>query len=158
MIADDVILGEGVRIHHPDQVNLYGCTLGDHCNVGSFVEIRRGVTIGARTKIQAFVFVPEGVSIGEGCFLGPHACFTNDLFPRAVGAAGEPLGAEDWEQVETRVEDGASVGANATIRCGVTLGRGCMVGAGAVVLQDVAPYAVVAGNPARVIGDARERR
>lgn len=157
MIAEDVRLGKDVVIFHPDQVNLYGCEIGDGCRIGSFVEIRRGVRIGRNVKIQAGAFIPEGVTVGDGCFIGPHVCFTNDLYPRATGADGAPLKPGEWELIPTRVLDGASVGANATIRCGVTLGKGCVVGAGAVVTRDVPEHAIVAGVPARVVGDVRKR-
>lgn len=149
MISDDVVLGEDVRIYHPDLVNLYGCRIGDNCKIGAFVEIRKDVVIGRNVKIQAFVFIPEGVTIEDGVFLGPHVCFTNDKHPRSVGPDGELLTDEDWEQVPTRVKQGASIGANATILCGVTIGRGAMVGAGAVVTRDVPDEATVVGVPAR---------
>lgn len=157
MIGDDVRLGEGVKVYHPEQVNLYGCEIGDGCKIGSFVEIRRGVKIGRNVKIQAFAFIPEGVEIEDGVFVGPHACFTNDLYPRAVDGRGELLQDGEWEQSPTRVCRGASIGANATILCGLTIGEFAMIGAGSVVLGDVPPYALVAGVPARVIGDVREK-
>ncbi len=158
MISDDVKLGTGVKIHHPELVNLYGCTIGDGTSVGSFVEIRKRVTVGKNVKIQAFVFIPEGVAIGDGVFLGPHVCFTNDRYPRAVNDDGQPLGPTEWTEVATVVKDRASIGANATIVCGVTIGRGALVAAGAVVTDDVPDYALVAGVPARVCGDARTRK
>jgi acetyltransferase-like isoleucine patch superfamily enzyme len=155
MIAPDVQLGANVVIHHPEQVNLYGCTIGADCKIASFVEVQRGVTIGARVKIEAFAFIPTGVTIEDDAFVGPHACFTNDRFPRATGEDGAPLQAGEWEVVPTIVRRGASIGANATIVCGVTIGEGALVGAGSVVTRDVPPGAVVRGNPARV---APERR
>jgi acetyltransferase-like isoleucine patch superfamily enzyme len=158
MIREDVRLGEGVVIYQPQLVNLYGCVLGAGTKVGAFVEIRRQVVIGRNVKVQAFVFIPEGVTVEDGVFIGPHVCFTNDLFPRAASETGELLGALDWEVVPTRVKEGASIGANATILCGVTVGRQALVGAGAVVTRDVPDHAIVAGNPARVIGDVRDRR
>lgn len=88
MIADDVRLGSNVTIPHPDQVNMYGCEIGDGCKIGSFVEIRRGVRIGMNVKIQPFAFIPEGVTIEDGVFIGPHVCFTNDRYPRAVNPDG----------------------------------------------------------------------
>jgi UDP-2-acetamido-3-amino-2,3-dideoxy-glucuronate N-acetyltransferase len=150
MIAPDVKLGANAVIHHPEQVNLYGCTIGDDCKIASFVEVQRGVTIGDRVKIEAFAFIPTGVTIEDDVFIGPHACFTNDLFPRATGEGGAPLQAGEWEVVPTTVRRGASIGANATIVCGVTIGEGALVGAGSVVTRDVPPSAVVRGNPARV--------
>jgi UDP-2-acetamido-3-amino-2,3-dideoxy-glucuronate N-acetyltransferase len=157
MIAPDVRLGEGVVIYHPDLVNLYGCEIGDGSKVGAFVEIRKQVKIGRNVKIQALAFIPEGVTIEDGVFIGPHVCFTNDKYPYAVNPDGSLMDADDWEIVPTVVERGASIGANATIVCGVTIGQHAMVGAGAVVTRDVPAYAIVAGVPARVIGDVRER-
>jgi UDP-2-acetamido-3-amino-2,3-dideoxy-glucuronate N-acetyltransferase len=156
MIADDVKLGEGVRIYHPQLVNLYGCEIGDGCNIGAFVEIRRTAKLGKNVKVQAFVFIPEGVTIEDGAFLGPHACFTNDVYPRSINPDGSLQTGDDWELVPTKVARGASIGANATILCGVTIGAHAMVGCGAVVTKDVPPYAIVAGVPARVVGDTRK--
>lgn len=155
MIAPDVRLGEGVVIHHPEQVNLYGCAIGDGCKIASFVEIQRGVVLGANVKVEAFAFIPSGVVIEDGAFIGPHACFTNDRYPRSVDAEGQLLTADDWSLVETRVGMGAAIGANATIICGVTVGAGSLVAAGSVVTRDVPPGALVAGNPARVLRDVR---
>lgn len=157
MIAADVVLGQGVRVHHPDLVNLYGCRIGDGCNIGAFVEIQRDATLGRNVKVQAFAFIPSGVTIEDGVFVGPHACFTNDHWPRAVKPDLTPAGAADWRVVPTLVRQGASIGANATIRCGVTIGRWAMVAAGAVVTRDVPDHTLVAGVPARVVGDTRDR-
>ena len=157
MIASDVKLGRDVTIFHPDQVNLYGCEIGDGCRIGAFVEIRRDVRIGRNVKIQAFAFIPEGVTIADDCFVGPHVCFTNDRYPRSTTADGRLLGAGDWELEKTVVGEGASLGANATILCGITIGKGAMVGAGAVVTKHVPDFAIVAGVPAVVIGDVREK-
>src|SRR5262249_52006444 len=132
-----------------DLVNLYGCEIGADCKVASFVEIQRGVTIGDRVKIEAFAFLPTGVTIEDDVFVGPHACFTNDRFPRATGEGGAPLRAGEWEVAPTLVRRGASIGANATIVCGVTIGEDALVGAGSVVTRDVPAGAVVRGNPAR---------
>jgi UDP-2-acetamido-3-amino-2,3-dideoxy-glucuronate N-acetyltransferase len=138
-------------------------SVGPGCFVWNWTRIREGATIGAGTKIGQGVYVDHGVALGEGCkvqngvsvfagvtcgdfvFLGPHVTFTNDLYPRA--AAGD-----EWTLVPTTIEDHVSVGANATIICGVVLGRGCMVGAGSVVTSDVPPWALVVGTPARRIG------
>jgi acetyltransferase-like isoleucine patch superfamily enzyme len=139
-IINDCQIGEGTVVW--GHVNLFGCTIGKDCRIGSFTEIGKGVTVGDRCKIEAYVFIPAGVTIEEEVFVGPHACFTNDRFPRAVGG---------WEVLPTTVERGASIGANSTIICGVTIGEGAMVGAGSVVTRDVAPGVVVAGNPAREI-------
>jgi acetyltransferase-like isoleucine patch superfamily enzyme len=154
-IAPDVSLGANVVIFHPDLVNLYGCTIGDDCKIATFVEIQRGVTLGRAVKVEAFAFIPTGVIIEDGVFVGPHVCFTNDRYPAAVDAEGQLLGtggSGDWEVVATVVEAGASIGANATIICGVRIGAGALIGAGSVVTRDVPPNTLVVGNPARVVG------
>ncbi len=158
MIAQDVRLGHGVTIYHPDLVNLYGCEIGENCKIGAFVEIRKQVKIGNNVKIQAFAFIPEGVTIENGVFIGPHACFTNDKIPRAINPDGSLMNADDWEMIPTLVKQGASIGANATIVCGITIGEYALVGAGAVVTNDVPAYAIMVGVPARVVGDIRERQ
>jgi acetyltransferase-like isoleucine patch superfamily enzyme len=157
MIASDVRLGKDVTIYHPEQVNLYGCEIGDGCRIGAFVEIRRQVKIGRNVKIQAFAFIPEGVTIGDGCFVGPHVCFANDLYPRSTNPDGSLKDGKDWKIEGTQVLEGASLGANSTILCGLTIGRRALIGAGAVVTKDVPDFAIVAGVPARIIGDAREK-
>lgn len=154
-IAKDVKLGKNTKIYHPETVNLYGCEIGDDCNIGTFVEIRRQVKIGNKVKIQAFAFIPEGVEIEDGVFIGPHAVFTNNLFPKATNDDGSLRKAGDWEIIPTRVCKKASIGANATIICGVTIGEEALVGAGAVVTSDVPPRTVVVGNPAKPIRKLR---
>lgn len=151
MIAPDVKVGRGVLIYRPELVNLYGCSIGDECKIGAFVEIQRGVTIGSRVKIQAFAFLPEGLTVEDEVFIGPHVCFTNDRFPLATSGEGSLLEPGEWQVVPTIVRRGASIGANATILCGVTIGERAMVGAGSVVTRDVPAHAVVVGVPARVI-------
>lgn len=148
MIADTVSLGDNVKIHHPELVNLYGCVIGDNTRIASFVEIGKNVRIGKNCKIEAFAFIPEGVVLEDNVFVGPHACFTNDLHPRAA-TGGSPQANNEWKLESTVVQEGASIGANATILCGLTIGRGAMVGAGSVVIKDVPAGAVVMGNPAR---------
>lgn len=156
-IADSVELGRAVRIPHESLVNLYGCRVGDETSIGTFVEIQKGAEIGRRCKISSHSFVCEGVTIEDEVFIGHGVMFTNDLHPRATRADGTMQTDDDWTLVPTRVKRAASIGSNATIVCGVTIGEGSLVGAGAVVTRDVPPYAIVAGVPARVVGDARER-
>jgi UDP-2-acetamido-3-amino-2,3-dideoxy-glucuronate N-acetyltransferase len=137
---EDCEIGEDTVVR--DFVNLYGCKIGKGCKIAAYVEIQRDVVVGDRCKIEAFAFIPSGVTIEDEVFVGPHACFTNDRTPKAVG---------EWSVTPTVVKKGASIGANATIICGVTIGEGALVGAGAVVTKDVPPNAKVAGNPAKII-------
>jgi acetyltransferase-like isoleucine patch superfamily enzyme len=157
VITDDVTLGPGVIIHHPDLVNLYGCEIGAETAVGPFVEIQSGATIGPRCKISSHSFICTGVSIGAGAFIGHGVVFVNDTYPRAVNADGSIRGESDWELLPTRVEDGVSIGSNATILAGVTIGRNALVGAGSVVTRDVPAGAIVAGVPAIQLQDRPPR-
>ncbi|MFP5316741.1 MAG: acyltransferase [Acidimicrobiia bacterium] len=138
------VIGPGTSIWNWSKIR-EGARVGAGCRIGQGVYIDRDVSVGDGCKIQNGVSVYLGVTLGDHVFVGPHATFTNDRVPRASSGDG-------WEVVPTVVEDHASVGANATIVCGVRLGRACMVGAGAVVTRDVAPHALVVGNPARVVG------
>jgi acetyltransferase-like isoleucine patch superfamily enzyme len=156
-ISDTVHLGENVRIPHPALVNLYGCTVGDDTKIGTFVEIQKGAVIGARCKISSHTFICEGVTIEDEVFIGHGVMFTNDRYPRATNVDGHLKTEADWKVEPTRVKRGASIGSNVTVISGVTIGEGAVVGAGAVVTKDVADHAIVAGVPARAIGDVRER-
>jgi acetyltransferase-like isoleucine patch superfamily enzyme len=148
-------VGDGTQIWHEAQVR-EGARIGRYCRIGKGVYVDVNVRIGDNCKLQNRVSVYQGVAIGDRVFLGPHVCFTNDLFPRAARTDWEKHGLADrapkWEVVATRVEDGATIGANATILCGITIGASSMVGAGAVVTKDVPPYALVYGNPAKIQG------
>ncbi len=150
------MLAPDVRISHPDLVNIYGCVIGMGTRVGPFVEIQAGVQVGERCKIQSHAFICEGVTIEDEVFVGHGVMFTNDLYPRATGEAGALLGSEDWTLSTTRVRTRASIGSGAVL-LPVEIGTGALVGAGAVVTADVPPFAIVAGNPARVVGDTRHR-
>lgn len=158
MIAADVLLGEGVVIFQPDLVNLYGCVIGSGTKIGAFVEIQQGASVGCNVKISSHTFVCEGVAIEDGVFVGHGVMFINDIYPSAVTPSGALQTESDWTVVPTRVRTRASIGSNATIMAGVTIGEGALVGAGAVVARDVPAHAIVAGVPARVIGDVRERK
>ena len=154
MISADTVLGKDVRIFQPDLVNLYGCTIGDGSKIGAFVEIQRGASIGSNCKISSHSFICTGVVIEDGVFVGHGVMFINDVYPRAVNPDGGLQTEEDWRVIETRIKSRASLGSNCTILAGVTVGYGAMVGAGAVVTKDVPDHAIVAGVPARVIGNA----
>jgi acetyltransferase-like isoleucine patch superfamily enzyme len=156
-VEKNVTLGAGVRIFKPDLVNLYGCEIGDETTVGPFVEIQAGVVIGKRCKISSHSFLCDGVTLEDEVFIGHGVMFTNDLFPRSTTPEGNFKGKEDWVLVPTRIQYRAGIGSNATILAGVTIGAHAIVGAGAVVTSDVPDYAIVAGVPARVIGDVRQR-
>ncbi|MGJ3237463.1 MAG: acyltransferase [Anaerolineae bacterium] len=155
-VADDVQLGTGTRIFKPDQVNIYGCVIGDESTVGPFVEIQRGVVIGKRCKISSHSFICEGVTLADEVFIGHGVMFTNDRYPRSTNPDGKLKGGDDWALVETQVKRRAGIGSNATIIAGVTIGENAIVGAGAVVTQDVPDHAIVVGVPARIVGDIRE--
>ena len=155
-IADSVVLADDVAIPHPGLVNLYGCTIGAGSKIGTFVEIQKGVTVGERCKVSSHSFLCEGVTVEDEVFIGHGGMFTHDLHPRAANPDGSLQTDADWVVVPTRVRRRASIGSNATILAGVTLGESSLVGAGAVVTKDVPDFAVVAGVPARVVGDTRE--
>lgn len=138
-MIEDVTEGEHVNVPFPELVNLYRCSIGSHSFVGPFVEIQAGVTIGALCKIESHTFICSGVAIGDRVFVGHGVMFTNDLFP-AIDAAPVML-------YQTIVEDDVVIGSGATI-LPCRIGRGAVIGAGAVVVADVEPYTVVIGNPA----------
>ena len=156
-ISDTVRIGKNVGIPHPTLVNLYGCSVGDDTRIGTFVEIQKNASIGARCKISSHSFICEGVVIEDEVFIGHGVMFTNDRLPRATNPDGRLQTEADWKLEATRVRRRASIGSNATIISGLTIGEGALVGAGAVVTKDVADYAIVAGVPARVVGDTRQR-
>lgn len=151
-------IAPGVKIHQPDLVNIYGCTIQTGTCIGPFVEIQKNSTIGPNCKIQSHCFICEGVTIEEGVFIGHGVMFTNDRYPRAINERGELENSGDWKLEPITVRRGATIGSNATIVCGVTIGEGALVGAGAVVTRDVPPNVVVAGVPAIIIGDDCEKR
>jgi UDP-2-acetamido-3-amino-2,3-dideoxy-glucuronate N-acetyltransferase len=143
-IVESDKIGEGTRIWHFAHVRT-GSRIGRNCNIGKSVYIDKDAEIGDNVKIQNFVSVYKGVRIDDDVFIGPSATFTNDLFPRSFL----------WNEkhvICTRVCKGASIGANSTIICGVTIGKYAMVGAGSVVTRDVPAFALVYGNPAEIAG------
>jgi acetyltransferase-like isoleucine patch superfamily enzyme len=157
-VADSVQLGENVKIFHPSLVNLYGCTIGKDSKIGAFVEIQKNATVGERCKISSHTFICEGVEIDDEVFVGHGVMFTNDLYPRAANPDGSPQTEADWKVVKTHIRRGASIGSNATIVAGVTIGEFALIAAGAVVTKDIPPYAIAVGVPARVTGDSRQKK
>src|SRR5579884_2021967 len=158
MIADDVRLGRDVCIPQPALVNLYGCSIGDNTKIGAFVEIQSSVSVGRNCKISSHSFLCSGVTVEDGVFIGHGVMFVNDLYPSAVNEDGSLQAAGDWVCVGTHIARQASIGSNATILAGVRIGEHALIGAGAVVTRDVPAYAIVAGVPARVIGDVRRNQ
>jgi acetyltransferase-like isoleucine patch superfamily enzyme len=149
-ITEDVVLGRGVKILHPELVNLYGCRVGDETTIGAFVEIQKNAAVGARCKISSHSFICEGVTIEDEVFVGHGVVFINDRYPRAT-TDGRLQTASGWTVVPTLVKAGASIGSGATVMCGITIGAGAMVGAGTVVTHDVPDGASVTGVPSRVV-------
>jgi len=143
VVEDGAVVGDGTRVWHFAHVRS-GARVGERCVIGKSVFVDDGAVIGNACKIQNFVSVYSGVTLEDEVFVGPSAVFTNDRYPRAVGGG--------WELVRTVVRRGASIGANATIVCGVTIGPWAVVGAGAVVVEDVEAHRLVVGNPARPAG------
>lgn len=142
-VSEGASIGEGTKIWNQAQVR-EGASIGEGCIVSKNVYIDENVQIGSHVKIQNNVNVYHGVTVEDDVFLGPSMTFTNDMYPRAFNA--------DWKVTETIVRKGSSIGANATIRCGIEIGQYAMVGAGSTVTKDVPAHALVAGNPARQIG------
>lgn len=128
-------------------VNLYGCRIGQDCMIGTFVEIQKGSRIGNRVRVQSHTFICEGITIEEDVFVGHHVVFINDKYPRVD---------KKMDFLKTVVKQGASIGSNATILGGITIGKHAIVGAGAVVTKDVPDFAVVAGNPAKILRYTKE--
>jgi acetyltransferase-like isoleucine patch superfamily enzyme len=142
-ISKGAVIGKNTKVWHQSQIR-EGATIGENCIISKCVYIDFDVKIGNNVKIQNGVSVYHGVEVEDDVFLGPHMTFTNDLYPRAFNS--------DWELVNTLVKRGASIGANATIVCGITIGEYAMVGSGAVVTKNVPAYGLVFGNPAKLKG------
>jgi UDP-2-acetamido-3-amino-2,3-dideoxy-glucuronate N-acetyltransferase len=143
-IAADVVLGRNVRLNA--FINLYGCTVGDDCMIGTFVEIQRDVVVGPRCRIQSHTFICSGVTLDAEVFVGHGVMFINDRHPSVASTLDQ-----SWKLERTCVGRGASIGSGALIMGGVTIAAGAVIGAGAVVLHDVAAGQTVAGVPARVL-------
>lgn len=142
--VEDSDIGEGTNIWHFVHIRK-GAKIGKKCNIGKGVYIDVNVEIGNYCKVQNFATIYDGVTLGDDVFIGPHVCFTNDLFPRAKIWNEERL-------VKTLIKDGASIGANSTIIAGVNIGKYAMVGAGSVITEDVPDYGLVYGNPGKLKG------
>lgn len=151
----DVALGEGVIVQA--FTNLYGCRIGAHTRIGTFVEIQTGVSVGTACKVQSHTFICEGVTIGSRVFVGHGVTFVNDKHPRATNKAGLLQAADDWELLQTFIEDDVSIGSGATVLGGLRVGEEAVIGAGAVVTRDVPAGAVVAGNPAKALSRLQSR-
>jgi len=146
---NNILVGENVKIF--SFVNAYNCEIGENSKIGTFVELQKGVKIGRNCKISSHSFICEGVDIEDNVFIGHGVMFTNDLFPRATNPDGSQQTEFDWKLIKTLVKNGASIGSNATILCGITIGENSLIGAGSVVTKDVPNNSIVVGNPARII-------
>lgn len=151
IVEDHVSIGERTKVWHGAHLRK-GAHLGTDCIVGKGVFIDTEVEIGNAVKIQNNVSVFHGVVVKDGVFVGPHVCFTNDLYPRAVNPDMSLKSTADWALSATIIHRGASLGANATILCGIEVGEWALVAAGSVVTKSVPPFALVRGNPACVVG------
>ena len=148
-VEDGAKIGDGTNVWHFVHIRK-GANIGKKCNIGKDVFIDINVKVGDNCKIQNFATLYHGLTVGNDVFIGPHVCFTNDIYPRAKIWSEEKV-------AKTVVKDGASIGANSTIIAGITIGKYAMIGAGSVVTKDVPDYALVVGNPARVVGRVDEK-
>jgi len=150
-VSPEAIIGEGSSVWHLAQVR-EGAVLGAGCIVGRGAYVGTGVVMGENCKLQNYALVYEPARLGNGVFVGPAVCFTNDHYPRAVTPEGTLKRGDDWEAVGVTCLDGASIGARSVCVAPVTIGRWALVAAGSVVIEDVPDFALVAGVPARRIG------
>jgi acetyltransferase-like isoleucine patch superfamily enzyme len=150
-IAPDALIGEGSSVWHLAQIR-EGARVGRNCIIGRGAYIGSGVVMGDNCKVQNYALVYEPAVLEDGVFIGPAVVLTNDTYPRAISPDGTLKSAADWKPVGVTIETGASIGARATCVAPVTIGQWATVAAGAVVVRDVPPFALVAGVPAKRIG------
>lgn len=150
-VSPSAEIGEGTRIWLHCQIREHA-RIGRNCILGKGVFVDSEVTIGNNVKVQNYSSIYQGVTLEAGVFVGPHVCFTNDRIPRAINPDGTLKTADDWTVTPTLVRYGASLGANSTIVCGVTIGEWAMVGAGSAVTRDIPAHGLAWGNPARLRG------
>lgn len=150
-VSPEARIGPGCRIWNDAQVR-EGAVLGAECVLGKGAYVDRGVVVGNRVKIQNYASLFRGVTLEDAVYVGPHAVFANDRYPRATNPDGSAKGGDDWPIEPLLVREGASIGAGAVVLPGLTIGRWAMVGAGAVVTADVPEHTLVVGNPARATG------
>lgn len=147
-VETNVTIGAGSRVWHHVHIR-EGVRIGENCSFGRNVYLDTNVHIGSGVKVQNGVSIYDGVVLEDDVFIGPHAVFTNDLYPRSFS--------KEWQKVPTLIKKGASVGANATILCGICIGEYAMIAAGTVVSEDVPPYALVRGSSGSVVGYVDEQ-
>ncbi len=150
-VSEKAKIGNGTKIWNLAQVR-EGVTIGENCVISKNVYIDHDVQIGNNVKVQNNVSIYYKAILENGVFIGPHACFTNDKIPRAINHDGTPKKTDDWVHETTHIKEGASIGANATLIPGITVGKWALVGSGAVVTKDVPDYGLVVGCPARLVG------
>lgn len=150
-VSPDAKVGRGTKVWNEAQVR-ERAVIGENCILGKGVYVDCDVVVGNNVKIENYASLYRGLTVEDGVFIGPHVCFTNDKYPRAITPDGRLIGPEEWEVLPTRVREGASIGAGAIILPGITIGRWAMIGAGAVVASDVPGQALVKGNPGRIAG------
>jgi acetyltransferase-like isoleucine patch superfamily enzyme len=146
----------GVNVKLAEFINLYGCSIGDNTKIGAFVEIQKNVIIGCNCKISSHSFICEGVTIMDNVFIGHGVVFINDKYPHATNQDGSIQTDDNWEVISTIIGKGASIGSNATIMCGISIGENAIIGAGSVVTNTVPQNSIVAGNPAKMLRRSHE--
>ncbi len=156
IIEEGAVIGNDTKIWHYAQVRT-GANIGSNCVLGKSVFVDAGVTIGNNVKIQNFATLYQGLTVEDGVYIGPSVTFTNDKIPRAVNPDGTPKSAEEWTLLNTVLKKGVSIGANATILPGITIGEWAMIGAGTVVTKSVPAYSVVTGSPGKIVAQVDER-